>query len=752
MGVCFAEEMFQDLTPTSWPPIYMFLQGFEVDQDDLEDDNPSTMKTNKSHVSASDASAEVSTETNTGGSTEAISLSTQQPQHLPNSTKTEEPPPSMGTSAYDMVPMDAQGGALQLNDPPISELGAPTATDLTTPMEVEDKEDEPIDIMTNEKSPPGNIQNTQENIQELLPAEDVAKPLVSPAKGVQPPPGAGVESLATIPISKQEIIHHSHVNKALNVVPEAVVPLVEVANAEEMNSGQAVEAVPVAMMEPQEQLSLAPAKVLEGSGVAAMDTSPVKQMKEPVEVQHCNVHMDVAEATMGANKANGSATLVAAVPIPLSPSAGKQSKEGNVIHPHKSLAATEVTPENILQVAPSPRPAAPAQVPSAPSSTPLPAASLTPNAQSQLPGGLLVRSFKPAQVHKPSRLSRLGPGGATPQRGVPGASTPQGVSPMQTTPAAKTPFSITLGAMRPSLTATKADTGVETPFMATKPQTITPSQAAFPRFPGAAQASHSKTTNDTLTTPSAPIKQTKKLESNHYVSATPVPFTPEGNGNGAAITPATAYSNDTPGTTPVPIQAKPNVCSIFNAPVPTPQNGMNTNHAQPPANVAISSTHQAKPVTSSPATHTTPQVLLSTNNDSLLQIDFSARGDRFLAGLDDEIAATQATLAINVSDKAFSLSTTVATTAVERESLGKKVEEVEGELSMLRVKYSLDAAEAVVRGAVAIDSRKKSDHEMVCLPRQETCETTAINAGTMSDRMMEMIAEEDESMEVDIEG
>ena len=78
-------------------------------------------------------------------------------------------------------------------------------------------------------------------------------------------------------------------------------------------------------------------------------------------------------------------------------------------------------------------------------------------------------------------------------------------------------------------------------------------------------------------------------------------------------------------------------------------------------------------------------------DDGLLKLDFSARTEYLNALCAQESGESAACLNNGLADASFTLSTAVATTAVESECLSKKVEEVEVELAMLRVRFAVDA-------------------------------------------------------------
>ena len=171
-------------------------------------------------------------------------------------------------------------------------------------------------------------------------------------------------------------------------------------------------------------------------------------------------------------------------------------------------------------------------------------------------------------------------------------------------------------------------------------------------------------------------------------AGTPTPITPAGEleeRNGAAITPGTASPLRSPTTVE---KAAPTAAKAVAA-AATPQ-------------TAAAASPAATPPRGPPAAAAAAAALGI--NDGLLKIDFSARGDKFLSSLEDEEAATQGALATPTAKKVFSLSTSVATAGVETESLSRKLEELDVNLTMTRLKYALDTVEATVMGAILLGS------------------------------------------------
>ncbi|KAL4523359.1 hypothetical protein Ndes2526A_g08052 [Nannochloris sp. 'desiccata'] len=204
------------------------------------------------------------------------------------------------------------------------------------------------------------------------------------------------------------------------------------------------------------------------------------------------------------------------------------------------------------------------------------------------------------------------------------------------------------------------------------------------------------------------------------VTGTPTPITPAGGiqaRSGAAITPGTA----TPFLTATTVE-KAAPAAAKAAAAATPQTAAAASPAAPPP-----------PPPAPPSSAAALDI-----DDALLEIDFSVRGDKFLSSLEDEEAATQEALATPTAKKVFSLSTSVAAAGVETESLSKKLEELEVNLTMTRLRYALDTVEATVMGAILLGSGVGKENTS----GESSAAAAAAAAGG--------VVNEEEAMEIDI--
>ena len=662
--------------------------------------------------------------------------------------------------------MDIQDTRMPLDAAPAPiepTVGNATATEEAippTPMDMENNEEEPIDIMTNNTSPSVYPKDLKQDI--MRKESDTVAQVVgkSAATEVVAQMGAEVGQAE----GEKSFVDGEDADVVIDESNEILdVSLIQVgaATGEELNCEKVVEALE-GKTKPQEQVSTEE-KLSENpklNDLSNMNSSPSKKLEVGKLVQHEDNASVVVTPMMGAGNIKGIAMLAASEPIttytPKDPSPEKPYKLKSAVQMDTEMAEPAAPVETVLPVALLFPPPAEAQAdtgapqekePSPPAKSPMHSHTLPSNTQrnsvqqTQLPGGLLVRSFRPAQTNnKPSRLSRLGPSGVTPQRS---AAAPTVATATPDT-AAKTPMSTIPGAIRPSLAPNKESPAGGGSTEIQKSMAITPQMqsskiplAAFSLQSGPEINKQAKSTDASMVTPIAPIKTsqngTTKLQhtAKQLTSATPVPFTPAGNvskaqevGRGAMNTPSSVpqtriipkaplKGNSTANVTLKPIHPpETSMHAASKTSAITVQHPLTTSPGSSNAHgknvTPIQAVPQPPPASSAPTPlNIIPNSIIPSTDDPLLEIDFSARGDAFLAGLDDEIAATNATLAINVSDKAFSLSTTVAAIAVERECLAKKVEEVEMELSMLRVKYALDAAEVVVRSVHGAAARIK---------------------------------------------
>jgi hypothetical protein len=206
---------------------------------------------------------------------------------------------------------------------------------------------------------------------------------------------------------------------------------------------------------------------------------------------------------------------------------------------------------------------------------------------------------------------------------------------------------------------------------AQKPAVNAINQSFSPLFPSTATQSPAL----------APLLSGKK-QPVAVAAGTPTPITPAGEllqeRGGAVITPGT--------DSPLPATGEKAAPPQIAAAIPTTT----------PASASAAATPPPPPPTAAATNTATPTLDI---NDPLLKIDFSKRGEEFLASLADEDAATKEALATPTAKNVFSLSTSVASAAVETESLAKRLEDVEVSITKLRLRYVVDAVEAKVKGA-----------------------------------------------------